>query len=119
MVGVTVPRVEIAAPVTYGTYEPTRSEAVCLSVAVIMGRFKISNRPCVFSARISRLKLSLEAENTKPPTLAVGDTRPTPRLLIPWKPTRPGPTTGLLPSAAVLLKAKPGCADGLIELVIV
>ena len=40
-------------------------------------------RPCVARARTSTLTESLEAENTKPPTPDVGDTRLVPRLVMP------------------------------------
>src|SRR2546425_253094 len=53
-------------------------------------------------------------EETKPPTLLVGEMRPTPRLPSPWTPTMPGLAPGLmlLPSGRlVLLKLKPGWAN--------
>src|SRR6478736_665181 len=57
------------------------------------------------------LSESLDAENTNPPTPEVGDTRPTPRLLSPWKPTVGGFTGELLGTGEfVTLKLKPGTA---------
>src|SRR5262249_56923275 len=71
-----------------------------------------ARRPCASTARTRRSKQSRTAENTKPPIPLVGDTRPRPRLPNPWKPTMPGPATGLFPTCPVL-KGKPGTADGL------
>src|SRR5882672_4475264 len=77
------------------------------------GRLRMSTRPCVAKARIKRLNVSLAAEKTRPPTLPDGETRPTPRLPSPWKPTMPGPWIGLLPRGEVVLKLNPGLAAGL------
>src|SRR5262245_55385985 len=76
------------------------------------GRLSTSSRPWVFKARTRRLKESLAAEKTKPPTPLVGDTRPRPKFPKPCNPTTPGLTTGLLPCCPVL-KGKPGFAVGL------
>ena len=79
----------------------------------------ISIRPCVFRARIRRLKASLAAEKTNPPTLLLGEILAVPKLPSPWKPTIPGPTTGLVGRGPVLLKLNPGKADGLMLFVTV
>ena len=106
--------------VMYGTLWPTSTLADWLSSVITCGRLRMSMRPCVFKARISRLKVSLWAEKTKPPMPLVGDTRPTPRLVRPWQPTMLGDTTGLLPRARLgLLKLKPGWPAGLIVLLTV
>src|SRR4051794_12552364 len=89
-------------PVTYGKFWPTRIRAAWLSAVVTVGALSTSTRCWVRRARISRLKASLDAVNTKPPTPEVGDTRPTPRLPRPWKPTTPGDARLELPSVAVL-----------------
>src|SRR4051812_24730528 len=65
----------------------------------------MSMRPCVFSARISRLNELDAAEKTNPPMLVFDETRPTPRLLSPWKPTTPGSKAWLLPTPAPRLLA--------------
>ncbi len=50
--------------------------------------------------------MSLDAENTNPPTPCVGDVRPTPRFPSPWNPTVPS-LTATFGSAAVVLKFSP------------
>ena len=107
IVGMPVVTVVLVLPVTYGKLWPTRMRAAWLSAVEIWGQLRISSRSWVRRARMSRLKASLAAVNTKPPMPEVGDTRPTPRLPSPCKPTTSGDARFELPSVAEL-NGKPG-----------
>ena len=68
---------ELPPPLEYGYRPPTLTDPIWLSSTVIVGRVRLSIRPCVFRARISTLNVSDPAEKTNPPTpLALA--RPTP-----------------------------------------